>query len=99
MPLYNGPDDWALSHSDLQTHLGQRYLLTGAITNQAEIEQAFPRLKLTLTNFKGQILAQRVFEPQQYASAATLAANQTAPIRLPFILPDREIGGYSLSLL
>lgn len=96
---YNNPDDWALSHSDLQTHLGQRYLLTTALTNQAEVDQAFPKLKLTLTDFKGQVLAQRVFDPQQYTNEKVLMANQTAFVRLPIILPGHEIGGYSLNLM
>ena len=99
VPVFSNPDDWALSHSDLETHLDHRYLVTSAISNQADSAQAFPKLKLTLSNFKGQRLAERTFEPHQYMDETTLAANSTALIRLPFMLPGQAVGGYSLSLL
>lgn len=98
IPAYHNPDEWVLSHSDLQAHLDQRYLLTAALTNQADFAQAFPELKLTLTDFNGQPLAQRVFAPQQYAIDADLAASQTVQIRLPFIMPAK-VGGFTLTLI
>jgi predicted Zn finger-like uncharacterized protein len=99
VPVFSNPDDWVLSHSDLETHLDQRYLLTAALTNQADQAQTFPMLKLIFKDFKGQMLAERVFEPQQYTDENLLAANGTALVRLPIILPGHAIGGYSLNLL
>ena len=99
VPVFSNPDDWVLSHSDLETHLGQRYLLTAALTNQADQAQAFPKLKLIFKDFKGQMLAERVFEPQQYTNETLVDANGTALVRLPIILPGHAIGGYSLNLL
>ncbi|QPK65610.1 DUF3426 domain-containing protein [Methylomonas sp. LL1] len=97
-PAYENPDAWSLSHTDLQPHLDRRYLLTAALTNQAEFAQAFPQLKLALTDFNGRPLAQRVFTPCQYAADAELGPNQTAQIHLPIIL-SAEVGGFSLTLL
>lgn len=99
VPVFSNPDDWVLSHSDLEIHLDQRYLLTAALTNQADQAQTLPMLKLIFKDFKGQMLAERVFEPQQYTDENLLAANGTALVRLPIILPGHAIGGYSLNLL
>ncbi len=93
-----GLENWSLSHSALQPHLGQRYLLTAALTNQADTAQACPSLQLTLMDFKGQALTQRVFTPRQYSKTPELAANQTLEIRLPLVIPA-EFGGFSLTLI
>lgn len=99
LPAYKNSDDWSLSHADLQLHLDNRCLLTAALTNQASSIQAFPVLKLTLKNFNGQPIAERLFAPQQYASETALAANQTTQIRLPLVLPTSELGGFTLTLI
>lgn len=99
VPEFSNPEDWSVSHSELETHLDQRYVLLGAITNQADQAQLMPKLKLTLNDFKGRWLAERLFEPEQYLDKTTLTANGTALIRIPFLLPGQAVGGYSLSLL
>ncbi|WAR44047.1 zinc-ribbon and DUF3426 domain-containing protein [Methylomonas rapida] len=90
--------DWSVSHSQLQPYLQQTHLLTAALTNQADVAQGFPSLQLTLTDFNGQPLEQRLFAPQQYTHTAQLAANQTMHIRLPLIIPA-EFGGFTLTLI
>lgn len=98
LPAYNNPDDWSISHSDLQANLDQRYVLTAAITNQANLRQAFPDLKLTLMDFTGQPFAERRFAPKEYSHQAALAANQTVQIRLPLVVPA-DVGGFSITLI
>ena len=73
--------------------------MIAALTNQDEITQAFPKLKLTLTDFNGQPFAERVFSPHQYSAATTLAANETVVIRLPLVMATDEFGGFSLDTL
>lgn len=99
LPAYINSDDWALSHSDLQLQLDQRYLMTAALTNQAGFAQALPTIKLTLKNFNDQPVAERLFTPQQYAVDTALAANQTTQIRLPLVIPAGEVGGFTLTLI
>lgn len=99
LPVVNNPEDWVVSHSELQAHLDSRYWLIAALTNQAEITQAFPELKLTLTDFNGQPFAERVFTPNQYSKDTTLAANETVLIRLPLVMAADEFGGFSLDTL
>lgn len=99
LPAINAPEEWAVSHSELQAHLHNRYWLIAALTNQAEIMQTFPKLKLTLTDFTGRPLAERVFLPRQYTQRTVLAADETLQIRLPLSMPAGDIGGFSLDTL
>ncbi|MGR8932031.1 MAG: zinc-ribbon and DUF3426 domain-containing protein [Gammaproteobacteria bacterium] len=99
LPAVKNPREWAVSHAELQAHLDSRYVLTAALTNQAEITQSFPRLKLRLSDFNGQVFAERVFNPQQYTQAKRLAANETVEVYLPFVMSSGEIGGFSLTTL
>ncbi|MGY6277772.1 zinc-ribbon and DUF3426 domain-containing protein [Methylomonas sp. MgM2] len=98
-PIFNDPEQWAVSHTELEPHLDNRYWLVAALTNQAKVTQALPNLKLTLTNFGGQPLAERVFLPYQYSADTQLAANETVLVRLPLIMANDEIGGYTLDTL
>lgn len=98
-PLADNPDEWSVSHTELQAHLDNRYLVVAALTNQALVAQAIPKLKLTLTDFNGQTLAERVFAPRQYAAFTELAGNETVEIRLPFIIAASEVGGFTLTTL
>ncbi len=97
--VFSHAEEWALSHGDLVPHLGRSYLLTAALTNQAAVTQAFPQIKLQLTDFKGMPLAERVFLPQDYTALKHLASDQTIFIQLPILFLAQEIGGYSLSLI
>jgi hypothetical protein len=49
-------------------------------------------------DFNGRPLAERIFEPQQYADSVGLAASQTIQIRIPLVVPA-EVGGFSLTLI
>lgn len=99
LPPVSNPQEWAISHSDLQPQLDNRYWLTAALTNQAGIKQVFPKLKLTLMDFNGGILAERVLAPRQYVRASELAADETVEIRLPLTIPAADIGGFTLTTL
>ena len=99
LPVINIPDEWAVSHTELEPHMNNRYWVIAALTNQAGITQAFPELKLRLTDFNGQLLAERVFSPHQYSVNSTLASNETVLVRLPLVMTANEIGGFTLETL
>lgn len=99
MPAYKNSADWSISHSEWQAHLDKRYVLTAALTNQADIAQAFPALKLTLNDFSGRPLAERVFWPKSYARDTLLAANHTDQIHLPLIVSVPDVGGFTLTAM
>ena len=99
VPAYQNPDEWSVSHSDLQAHLQNRYLLTAALTNQSELSKSLPALKLTLNDYQGQPIAARIFAPQVFSQNTTLAANYTTQIRLPLVVSAAEIGGFTLTVM
>ncbi|PPD32824.1 MAG: hypothetical protein CTY19_10220 [Methylomonas sp.] len=96
---YNHTEDWSVSHSDLQAHLDNRYLVTAALTNQSDLPHSLPALKLTLTDYQGQPIAKRIFAPQAFSQITTLPANQTTQIRLPLVVSVADIGGFTLTVM
>lgn len=101
VPTYRNLDlaDWSVSHSDLQAYLQGHYLFTAAISNQAAASQAFPDLKLTLLDFNGQPVAERVFSPRQYVDQAELAGEETRAVQLWLAEPAAAVGGFNVSVL
>jgi len=95
-PAYQNVSMWSVSHSDLQAQLDRHYWLTAALTNQTEWVQTLPVLKLSLTNYKGQIVAERLFTPQQYSNTLNATAGQTMAVRIPLLL-SASPGGFTLS--
>jgi predicted Zn finger-like uncharacterized protein len=101
LPMYKNLDEWTVSHSDLRSLSDQNYVFSAAITNQAAFPQNCPDLKLVLLNLSGQAIAERIFSGRQYSTATSLAANETAEIKLTVVAPPgpAKIGGYTLALL
>lgn len=99
VPVYNNPAEWSVSHSEWQAHLDNRYVLTAALTNQANLAQAFPALKLTVRDYNGRPLAERLFQPASYSKDAMSAANHTSQIRLPLIISAPDVGGFTLTAM
>lgn len=100
LPAYRNLDELLVSRSDLQAKTGHVYLFTAVINNRSPFPQAAPELKLTLLNFNGQPMAERVFSPRQYLPGGeTLPAEQTAEIRLDLVRPTAKVGGYTFVLL
>lgn len=99
LPAYHTPEDWSVSHGDLQAHLDNRYWLTAALTNHSDSLQNLPALKLTLNDYQGQPMMMRIFAPPVFSQASTLPANQTLEIRLPLVVSVAPIGGFSLTVM
>lgn len=99
VPAYLDPADWSVSNSDLLPYLQGRYLFTAAISNQSDAIQTFPQLKLTLLDFSGQPLAERVFESWQYSNQKLLGGEESREIRLWLAAPGIPVGGFNVSVL
>lgn len=73
------------------------------LANYAEQAQPYPRLKLTLSQYNGEPMAQRVFTPEIYlpdaANHPALAAGGAAEIHLTIANPGKDVGGFALELL
>lgn len=99
MPAYKNPAEWSLSHSEWQAHLDNRYVLTAALTNQSAFAQDFPDLKLTLNDYSGRPLAERLFHPASYTRQRQLAARQTERISLPLVVAAPDVAGFTLTMM
>lgn len=79
-------------------------IVDAVITNQAGFEQPFPNIGLTFSNLNGDVVAQSVFEPDEYLSgdAQQMASmpSQT-PIRISISIrdPGRDAVNYNLTFL
>lgn len=79
-------------------------IVDAVITNQAGFEQPFPNIGLTFSNLNGDIVAQSVFEPDEYlageAQQMERMPSQT-PIRISISIrdPGRDAVNYNLSFL
>lgn len=73
------------------------------LANYADQAQPYPRLKLTLSQYNGAPMAQRVFNPEDYLQAAALggkmAAGAAVEVRLTIANPGKDVGGFSFELL
>ncbi|TAN46676.1 MAG: DUF3426 domain-containing protein [Methylococcaceae bacterium] len=72
------------------------------LANYAERPQPYPRLKLTLNQYNGEPIAQRIFTPQQYletAGSGLMPIAAVVTIHLLIANPGKDVGGFSIELL
>lgn len=91
--------DWSVSHGDLRRYLNGYYLFSAALTHQGDRSELLPALHLTLSGLNGQPLAERVFQPEQYALQTLAAGEDTREIQLWLAAPAGKVGGFNVSLL
>jgi predicted Zn finger-like uncharacterized protein len=73
------------------------------LANYADFPQPFPRLKLSLTHFDGDPIAQRVFSPEEYLSpevaAREMPVGDPYEVRILIAPPEKTVGGFTIELL
>ncbi|MGR8935872.1 MAG: zinc-ribbon and DUF3426 domain-containing protein [Gammaproteobacteria bacterium] len=102
LPAYRHVGELQILKSTFRLEANQNYHLQAAIANRSDFAQAYPRLKLTLTDYAGDRYAARIFTPQQYLSQQTqalLASGATLEIALDIAAPAVPIGSFTLELL
>jgi predicted Zn finger-like uncharacterized protein len=102
LPVYRNIRELDILHSALQLKADRNYRLQAALVNRAGFAQAYPQLKLILTDFNGDSFAERIFLPQEYLPQnpqALLAAGADAEIGLDIAAPEVPVGGYLIELL
>jgi hypothetical protein len=101
LPVYKSLDEFEILHGDFQL-AGDHYEFQTVLSNQADFAQNYPRIKLNLLNFNGQIFAERVFYPHEYSGAKPnqlMPASETIEINLNIALPSQKVGGYTFDLI
>lgn len=103
MPLPRQVELVSIETSDLQSDPGRNRLLAlrATLRNRATYAQAYPALEITLTDTSDKAIARRVFQPDDYLSAAeleekTFAANADLEVRLWLEAREINAAGYRL---
>lgn len=100
LPNYNDVSALLVIQSQLQSADPDSYHFSALVNNQAEFQQGYPDVKLTLTNFSGQTFAERIFTANDYRPASNaLAADESAEIAFNIAAPQQKVGGYQFTLL
>jgi predicted Zn finger-like uncharacterized protein len=106
VPLPQNADLMTIESSELKDEPGEGHqiLLTALLRNRADYVQAYPKLELTLTDFRDVALARRVFKPAEYLASpglesGGLAANRELSVRLRLDTTNLNPVGYRLALL
>lgn len=68
LPEPRDPTRIELTHKNVYTHPNQpqALMISATIVNQAEFQQAFPRIDIIFSNVRGQDVAGRRFSPEEY---------------------------------
>lgn len=98
LPTYRNLDAWVLSHGHLQSISPGRYRFSAALGKSNDTAEALPELQLTLLDYAGSIVAQRVFGSQHYLANGQ-ELSPAAEIRLDLFVPNMQIGGFTYQLL
>ncbi len=102
LPDYRKPLEYTTVGSSLDPSGKGHYRLQVSLINHAGFSQPPPYLQLTLKNFYGGIIAQRIFTPQEFLgkSESIILLQSYAPLDIDFLfsMPEQEIGGYSIAL-
>lgn len=102
IPDYRKPLKFTTIGSSLDHSDKGHYRLQVSLINHANFRQAPPYIQLTLQNLYGGVFAKRTFSPQEYLgktkSAMSINSSATLDIDFLIVIPDQEIGGYSIEL-
>jgi hypothetical protein len=101
LPIYQNAAELAIVTSTLEPLPDHHQLFKALILNQANFEQAYPLIDLTLQDYLGNAVAHRRFAPQDYLlnpTAATIKPNATAELRLHIAPTAQTVSGYTFEL-
>ncbi len=100
LPPYRNLKEIHILETTLASQDPDKVVFNIVLTNQADFPQAWPKLKLTLVDYRGKIFAERVFSADNYRPPSTmLEADQTVKIQLVIVKPENPVAGFSFSLL
>ncbi len=102
LPVYKNLDEFEILHGDFQLKDNHHYVFQTVLSNQAEFKQNYPRIKLDLLDFSGQVFAERVFYPREYLGfepSQPMPASETIEVSLDIAAPTQKVGGYTFELI
>ena len=103
LPPYRNMSELAILHGSFKPISENNYQLEAVFTNQSSFPQSYPAIKLSLLKFNGDIIASRIFYPEEYLpddfDKTVIPSNEMVEISLEIVPPKGKIGGYTIDLL
>jgi hypothetical protein len=102
LPIYKNLDEFTILHGSFEPATNNKhYIFKAVFVNQSDFKQNHPSIKLTLQSFTGQIIAERIFRPEDYLKKTQLfiEPEMSSEIRMKIVAPAKTIGGYSFELV
>lgn len=102
LPTYKNLNDFSILHGSFELAANKtHYVFKTTFINQSVFKQQHPAIKLTLQNFTGHNLAERIFFPQEYLThyLEFIKPDVSVEISLNIAIPPKEIGGYRFELI
>ncbi len=106
MPLQSDVSKIELSHRDISSHpkVKDALLITVVIVNNASFPQPFPAMEIRLSDINGQMVARRIFYPDEYLDADVdlrngLSAQSPVQLALEIADPGKTAVNFEFSFL
>jgi predicted Zn finger-like uncharacterized protein len=103
LPPYRNLSELAILYGSFKPISKNNYQLEAVFANQSSFPQAYPAIKLGLLRFNGEIIATRIFYPEEYLpenfEKTVIPGNEMVEISLEIVPPEAKIGGYTIDLL
>ncbi len=101
---FHSPQQVRLTERNVFTHptRKQALMISGRFVNQAPFPQTPPRLRISLSDLQGNLVANRLFEPREYLADPTLKRLQpgkSVPFRLEIHDPDEKALTYEFDFV
>ncbi len=101
---FHSPQQVRLTERNVFTHptRKQALMISGRFVNQAPFPQTPPRLRISLSDLQGNLVANRLFEPREYLadpSLKRLQPGQPVPFRLEIHDPDEKALTYEFDFV
>lgn len=101
LPSYKNLDEFEIMHGAFRP-VDNHYVFQTVLSNQADFAQQYPRIKLNLLDFRGQIFAERIFFPREYLDSKPselMPASETIEVTLDIAQPAQKVAGYTFDLI
>ena len=87
----------------LTPNIEKALMVNAVITNSAAISQGYPTLLVSMSNIRGQTVAQRYFKPDEYLSADTeyvlMESGKLISINLEIMDPGHDALAFELDFI
>ena len=104
LKVYQNLDEFEVLRGSITPNKDNTLTIKAVINNQANFKQKLPNIKLSLLDYNGHFIAQRIFDPKDHLPASAgsqflIAPDASLSVSLTIVAPSVPLGGYNLDLL